>query len=205
MLRMVSHALGAQYTVHTARDATEARRMLTTIRKPDAMILDVMMPDMDGFSLAKVLRQDPAFQSVPILFLTAKNESGAVVNAIVSGARYYMTKPFQTADLIAKVQRMIEECPTIFVGSVPIDVTQLEASARRIAQILEPLSAAPGAAVEVTIEIRAKVPSGVPKPLVQQVAEQAKGLSFRTASFSNDDGEFFLESQGPVSRVSTRR
>jgi hypothetical protein len=92
------------------------------------------------------------------------------------------------------------------VGSVRLDAGALEASVRRVAaQVLAPLSAAGDATVEVTLEIKAKVADGVPKNLVHEVAEQAKRLSFRTASFSIDDGEIFPEGSAPSAVRVARR
>jgi DNA-binding response OmpR family regulator len=196
--RLVVKALGTKYTVHVAGNGEEMARLLKTTGKPDAIILDVMMPGLDGFAIAKVLRQDPAFQSVPILFLTAKSDGADVLKGAVSGARYYVTKPFKVPELVEKVERMIEERPTVFVGSVRLDPETPEASVRRIAaQVLDPLSEAAGAVLEVTLEIKVKVPDGVPKTLVHEVAEQAKRLRFRTASFSIDDGAIFPEVSAP--------
>jgi DNA-binding response OmpR family regulator len=103
---MLVHALGKTYTVYEARDGEEARGLLAAIPRPDALVLDVMMPRLDGVELAKAVRQDPQLHGVPILFLTAKGHPLDVIAGINAGARHYVTKPFSVAAVLAKVASM---------------------------------------------------------------------------------------------------
>jgi DNA-binding response OmpR family regulator len=103
---MIVRALGATHTVYEASDGEEARAMLEAMPAPDAIVCDVMMPRLDGLSLAKLLRKDPVLKHVPILFLSARGGPLDVVAGINAGGRHYITKPFKVADLVAKVARM---------------------------------------------------------------------------------------------------
>ena len=76
---------------------------------PQAILLDLMMPPPDGFKLCRMLRADPTFQRTPILIVTALDNTDSKIVAIGAGANDYLVKPFQIDDLIAKVQRLLEE------------------------------------------------------------------------------------------------
>jgi DNA-binding response OmpR family regulator len=99
-------ALGLTFTVYEAADGEQARQLLEALPSVDALVCDIMMPRLDGLSLAKVLRKSPGLDRLPILFLTAKGGPLDVVAGINAGARHYVTKPFKVADVIAKVKLM---------------------------------------------------------------------------------------------------
>ncbi len=69
----------------------------------DLILLDVMMPEMDGFEVCERLKDDPATKSIPVIFLTAKSETENVVRGFELGAVDYVTKPFNTDELLARV------------------------------------------------------------------------------------------------------
>jgi len=73
----------------------------------DLILLDVMMPGMDGFEVCEVLKRDPKTRSIPVIFLTAKSETGNVVKGFELGAVDYVTKPFKTEELLARVNNHI--------------------------------------------------------------------------------------------------
>jgi PAS domain S-box-containing protein len=81
----------------------EARRF-----RPDLLILDVMMPDMDGFAAAEKLRSDSTTSLTPIIFLSAKGETADKVRAFRIGAEDYIVKPFDAAELVARVGKALE-------------------------------------------------------------------------------------------------
>ena len=95
---------GFQVTV--ANDGEEA---LARIREgaPDLVLLDVMMPRKTGFEVCQAVKSDPALQSVKILMLTAKGRDTEVAKGLAIGADAYVTKPFSTKDLVAKVKSML--------------------------------------------------------------------------------------------------
>jgi DNA-binding response OmpR family regulator len=96
----------AGYLVLSAKDGESG---LAAARKhaPDAIILDIMMPGVDGWEVCKRLRQDPATAALPLLMLTAKGEEGDRVLGLELGADDYVTKPFGVRELIARVKALL--------------------------------------------------------------------------------------------------
>ena len=78
---------------------------------PNACILDVNMPGMDGFTVLKRLRADPLTAHVPILILTARRAPDDIKTAIQLGATDYLTKPFNDEQLLARVARLLRKRP----------------------------------------------------------------------------------------------
>lgn len=76
--------------------------------KPDFIILDVMMPKMDGFETAKKLKADPATRDIPILMLSSKAQFEDKMKGIDSGAMDYLTKPFEKDELLQKIDEFLE-------------------------------------------------------------------------------------------------
>ena len=95
------------YEVVVAQDGLEALAQVRAER-PDMAILDVMMPHRNGFEVCQDLRQDPEFKDLRIMTLTAKGRDTEVSKGMALGADIYMTKPFSTKELIAKVKALIE-------------------------------------------------------------------------------------------------
>jgi two-component system phosphate regulon response regulator PhoB len=96
----------AGYLVISAKDGESG---LAAARKhaPDAIILDVMMPGLDGWEVCKRLRQDASTSAMPVLMLTAKGEEGDRVLGLELGADDYLTKPFGVRELIARVKALL--------------------------------------------------------------------------------------------------
>lgn len=94
------------WRVLVARDGEAA---LATIRaeRPDLVLLDVMMPLRTGFEVCQAVRADAALQGVRILLLTAKGRDTDVAHGMGVGADAYMTKPFSTAELAARVRELL--------------------------------------------------------------------------------------------------
>jgi two-component system alkaline phosphatase synthesis response regulator PhoP len=95
------------YEVIVAHDGAQALERIRSER-PDMAILDVMMPRRNGFEVCQDLRQDPEFKDLRIMMLTAKGRDTEVSKGLALGADVYMTKPFATRELIAKVKALIE-------------------------------------------------------------------------------------------------
>jgi two-component system phosphate regulon response regulator PhoB len=95
----------AGYLVLTARDG-EGGLSAARKHRPDLVILDVMMPGMDGWEVCRKLRQDPETSTLPILMLTAKAEEGDRVLGLELGADDYVTKPFGVRELGARVKAL---------------------------------------------------------------------------------------------------
>lgn len=77
--------------------------------KPDLVVLDVMMPGMDGFEVAKMLTSDNTTKHIPILMLSSKAQFEDKMKGIDSGAMDYLTKPFEREELLDKVKECLEE------------------------------------------------------------------------------------------------
>jgi CheY-like chemotaxis protein len=104
---MLARLLGQKYTVYVASDGMAALDLLAQAPIPDAMVLDVMMPLLDGLTLGRAVRKDPRLAHVPIIYLTAKNSALDIVAGINAGARHYITKPFSGANLLARVDALL--------------------------------------------------------------------------------------------------
>ena len=94
------------YEVHVARDGQEALDVMQRVR-PQLVLLDVMMPGKTGFEVCQALRADEALQHTLVLMLTAKGRDTDVAQGLGVGADAYMTKPFSTKELAAKVREML--------------------------------------------------------------------------------------------------
>jgi PleD family two-component response regulator len=107
-LRLLRSILKPQgYTTVTALNAEEAFDLLEK-EKPEIILLDVMMPVMDGFETARRIRQSPDLKSIPIIFLTSLNETKDIVKGFDAGGVDYVTKPFNPLELLARIRTHIE-------------------------------------------------------------------------------------------------
>ena len=96
------------FDVRTARSGDEALVAAGEFR-PDLVLLDVMMPALNGYQVAQKLRDLPDLQRVKIVMLTAKGREAEVSKGIAVGADAYVTKPFSTVDLVAEIRRLLED------------------------------------------------------------------------------------------------
>ena len=96
------------YEVITAENGREALEVLEQ-ETPDMIICDVMMPEMDGYSLVSAIRQDPKTSWIPVLFLSAKGQSQDRVKGLNIGADVYMVKPFEPEELVAQVESSLKQ------------------------------------------------------------------------------------------------
>ena|ERR1017187_2369684 len=96
------------YDVIEAEDGLKASEVLGNLKRlPDLMICDVMMPTIDGFSLARMVKGRPELKGIPIIFLTAKTQPKDLLQGMSLGARHYIQKPFQLQDLLDKVAKTV--------------------------------------------------------------------------------------------------
>ncbi|MDB4959162.1 MAG: response regulator receiver modulated diguanylate cyclase with sensor [Myxococcales bacterium] len=95
---------------YQVRDAGSATAALAEARRfrPDMILLDVLMPGIDGYRTAEMIRADPAIGMPPIMFLSARGDTADKVRAFRSGAEDYMVKPFDAAELLARVGKALD-------------------------------------------------------------------------------------------------
>lgn len=111
------------YSVDTVYDGAEALDYLAT-ENYDGVILDVMMPKLDGFAVLKRMRE--AGNKTPVLMLTARSEIDDKVRGLDTGANDYLTKPFDTKELLARIRAMtrqvsVQSDATLSVGNLTLD------------------------------------------------------------------------------------
>jgi len=95
------------YEVIPATSGAQALQRIAA-RLPDLVLLDVVMPDMDGFAVCKRLREHPDTASLPIIFVSAANDTETVVRGLEAGGVDYITKPFNKAELLARVRTQVD-------------------------------------------------------------------------------------------------
>lgn len=104
---MLQKVLGQHYDVSVAHDGKQALALAASLPRPALLMLDIMMPGLDGLAVAAQLKKLPELKAVPIIFLTAKSGATDVIKGIQSGARHYITKPFKIDDVLAKVKKAL--------------------------------------------------------------------------------------------------
>src|SRR5215216_4079916 len=106
IVRLIQVNLERQgYQVVTAFDGKEGLEKIRS-EKPNLVVLDVMMPYMDGFEVLKALRREPDTMNLPVIMLTAKAQDKDVFEGYHYGADMYLTKPFNPAELVSFVKRI---------------------------------------------------------------------------------------------------
>ena len=90
------------YLIHTAEDGRAAVELAKNLR-PDLIILDVMMPVMDGLQACRLIKEDEATRDIPVIFLSALDDTATKVSGLSLGANDYISKPFRVEELLARV------------------------------------------------------------------------------------------------------
>jgi DNA-binding response OmpR family regulator len=98
----------AGYALEIARNGQEALTKVATFT-PDLILLDVMMPKINGFEVCRRVRENPAWQMIKIIMLTAKGREVEVTKGLALGANAYIIKPFSTKELMAQVDHILDE------------------------------------------------------------------------------------------------
>jgi two-component system, sensor histidine kinase and response regulator len=106
-LDILTDVLGTRYNVAVALDGASALEYLDT-ELPDLILLDVMMPGMDGYEVCRRVKSNKHSSSIPIIFLTAKNQPGDIIKAFELGAVDYVSKPFNPQELVARVNAHLD-------------------------------------------------------------------------------------------------
>ena len=120
----------AGYDVATAADGDEALKKARALL-PDLIILDVMLPEVDGLEVCKILRRDARVSAIPIIMLTAKAEEVDKIVGLELGADDYVTKPFSPREVVARVRAVLRRSQTeLALGAVPGPLS-VDAATRR--------------------------------------------------------------------------
>lgn len=98
----------AGYELFIARNGTEALEQVRA-NFPDIVLLDIMMPDVDGLEVCRIIKSDPALQHIRIVFLSAKSKTEDIKQGLELGADDYITKPFSTKALMEKVKILADK------------------------------------------------------------------------------------------------
>jgi len=77
--------------------------------KPDLVLLDIMLPGIDGYEVCEIVRLNPEYRKIKIIFLTAKGREEEIAKGLALGADAYITKPFSNAALVAKIKELLEK------------------------------------------------------------------------------------------------
>jgi DNA-binding response OmpR family regulator len=104
------HLTKAGYRVLTASSGREALESIR-LNPPDLILLDLMLPDVDGFAICEILRRQAATATIPIVILTAWATTDAKSLGLELGALDYLTKPFSPKELVARVRRLLDLRP----------------------------------------------------------------------------------------------
>lgn len=102
---LLVRTLGRFYEVSVVNDGGRAVARATELR-PDVVLLDVSLPNKDGFAIAQAMKGVRELARIPIIFLTAHDRSLDVVKGIQVGAKHYITKPFKIDDVLQKVKKL---------------------------------------------------------------------------------------------------
>lgn len=109
LLGLLEHKLrGAGYRVETAEDGRSALEGMQRSR-PDAVVLDALMPVMDGFEALRRIQADPMLRTIPVIMLTALRQEEHVLNALKLGAADFLAKPFSPDELLARLSRVLRQ------------------------------------------------------------------------------------------------
>ena len=129
-LRVVSSLLSRHgYEVVTASDGAEALAMLPELR-PDLVLLDMLMPNMDGFTLLGEIKQNPDLLRLPVLFLTVAQDRELLLRAFDAGAVDYVTKPFSMEEVLIRAHRLVQRSGVVSGGSEVLVVGDLVMNTR---------------------------------------------------------------------------
>lgn len=93
------------YEVFIARDGKEAVEIIKN-KKPHVVILDIMMPEMDGYEVCQFIRNDEKFKAIKVIFLSAKTQPADIEKGLTM-ADSYITKPFSTKDIVSEVKTIL--------------------------------------------------------------------------------------------------
>lgn len=106
--KLLTFKLGKEgFDVIWKEDGKSALETIQT-EKPDLVILDVMMPKLNGFEVLEAIKSDDSIKDIPVVMLTARGQESDIVSGIDSGAADYIVKPFRPAELLVRIKRLLQ-------------------------------------------------------------------------------------------------
>ena len=99
------------YAVTTAVDGKTAQQIIKDSRPFDIVLLDIMVPYINGFELITLIRSLPEWQHTPVLMLSGKSQEKDIIKALDSGATDYIVKPFQPGEVLARIRKVVSVPP----------------------------------------------------------------------------------------------
>jgi DNA-binding response OmpR family regulator len=145
--QIIERALRREHQVWVAHSAYEALKMARRVN-PDLIIMDIVMPGLDGLAACRELRKDPMLKSVPILFLSALDQIEKKIEGLEAGADDYLTKPFDIRELLLRVKAILRRMATeqdesrpshITVGGLDLDCQMHQVDTGKMKVLLTPV------------------------------------------------------------------
>ena len=96
----------SNYRVDLAQSGKEALEKISQL-KPDLILLDIMLPDLDGYEIYQLIRENPDWDDIKVIYLSAKNRDVDIAKGLNLGVDAYVTKPFSNAELLEKIQALL--------------------------------------------------------------------------------------------------
>jgi len=107
-IHVLMEALKDEYSILAAKDGEKALRLAASEPQPDIILLDIMMPGMDGYEVCAKLKENPRTENIPVIFITALTEEDEEARGLALGAVDYITKPFRPALVTIRVRNQLE-------------------------------------------------------------------------------------------------
>jgi DNA-binding response OmpR family regulator len=94
------------YRVDLAQSGKDALEKIT-LSKPDLILLDIMLPDLDGYEIFQMIRENPEWDDIKVIYLSAKNRDVDIAKGLNLGVDAYVTKPFSNTELLEKIRTLV--------------------------------------------------------------------------------------------------
>lgn len=105
-LRYIGEILKEEYMLTMAKSGSQALKLMEK-NVPDIILLDIKMPEMDGFELLEIIKNDDRYKQIPVVFLTADNEADNVEKSIGLGASDLIKKPFRPDEMLDRIAKVL--------------------------------------------------------------------------------------------------
>lgn len=138
-IQVLAEALRADHRIKVATNGMDALEVARQLPHPDLILLDAMMPEMDGFELCRLLKEEPETQNIPVVFVTAKEDAMSEERGLCMGALDYITKPFNLPIVRARVRNylMLKHKTDLLESMAHIDSLTNVPNRRRFDETLE--------------------------------------------------------------------